>query len=127
MSTRVKRVDLDFTNLAELDEGRMNKLLSVHLQRIAHDLIGRPSDKSARKVSLEFTAKPLVDEDGNCTTCTLEIECKSKVPTYRSKPYQMSVGRAGFSFNKDFPDALDQPSLYADRESDDDDDDESEE
>lgn len=106
-------VELDFTNLARLDEGRIDKLLRYHLQRIAMDCVARPGDNTARKVTLEFVAKPVIDPDtGECMESRLEIECKSKMPTHRSKPYSMLVSNQGFKFNQDFPDEVDQPSLY---------------
>lgn len=108
-------VALDFNNLAFLDDGRINKLLLYHLQRAAQDLINRPGDKTARKVNLEFTIKPILDVDtGECDGSTIEIEAKSKMPVHRSKPYQMLVNNKGFTFNRDFPDSADQAPLFRD-------------
>lgn len=110
---RTEIVALDFTNLAGLDEGRINKVLGYHLQRVAMDLINRPGDKTARKVSLDFTIKPQIDLDtGECSSAKVEVECKSKVPVHRSKPYEMLVDSKGFRFNRDFPDTADQAPLF---------------
>jgi hypothetical protein len=113
--SRTQTVPLDFSNLAGLDEGRINKVLCAHLQRIAMDCINRPSDKTKRKVSLEFTVSPVIDVDSQeCESAKIEIECKSKVPVHRSKPYEMRVTSKGFLFNRDFPDKVDQLPLLKD-------------
>lgn len=110
---RSQEVSLDFDNLAALDEGRINALLRHHVARIAADCISRPLDKSARKVTLDFIVKPEVDpQTGECDSAFVEIECKSKVPTYRSKTYQMRLSNRGLLFNVDFPDSIDQQPLY---------------
>jgi hypothetical protein len=109
---RIQEVELDFSTLAQLDESRVNKLLAVHLARIAQDCINRPGDKSPRKVSLEFAVVPVLDPEGFCESVRLSIERKSKVPTYRTKSYEMRVGTRGFAFNVDFPDTLDQAPLF---------------
>lgn len=55
---------------------------------------------------------PTADPDtGECDGCKVEIEAKSKVPLYRTKAYEMRVTNAGMTFNRDFPDSRDQPSL----------------
>lgn len=106
-------VPLDFEHLNLLDEGRINKLLLYHLQRAAQDLQARPGDKTARKVTLEFSVKPILDGlTGECDGAFIEIEAKSKVPVHRSKPYQMHVSARGFAFNPDFPSELDQAALF---------------
>jgi hypothetical protein len=109
---RVEEVPLDFTNLAGIDDGRINRLLAMHLARVAQDCIDRPGDKTKRQVCLTFTVEPVVADDGQAETSRIEIECKSKVPVYRSRPYEMRLTKGGFKFNRDFPDAIDQPSLY---------------
>ena len=110
---RIEEVVLSFESLADLDEGRINKLLLHHLQRIAHDCLSRPADKTARKVILEFAAKPILDpDDGSCEAVKFEIEARSKVPVYRSRQYEMRVTNKGFLFNRDFPDAVDQQPLF---------------
>jgi len=104
-------VVLNFSSLNDLHDGRIARLLTQHLKRIAEDCMDRPGDKTKRKVQLEFIAEPIPDDDGGCDHVNLEIECRSKVPTYRSKKFEMRVSKGGFLFNKDFPDAIDQQGL----------------
>jgi hypothetical protein len=116
-----EELELDFGNLEALDKGKINNLLKFHLQRATTDCIARPHEKSPRKVTLEIliTPQPEADED-ILERAEVKIECKSKVPTYRSRAYEMRVGRNGLRFNKDFPDTLDQAPLpFADERDDD--------
>src|SRR5262245_25100673 len=110
----ITELALDFTNLAKLDGGRVDRLLRHHLQKIATDMIARPGDATARKVTLEFVMKPIADADsGDLDGCHVEIECKSKIPIFRTKKYQMKVQQNGLLFNADFPDQPRQPSVLA--------------
>lgn len=113
----VQHVDLTFESLEELDNGRIAVLLKRHLANIAQDCMNRPTDASKRKVALEFNFTPIPDpETRECDSVAVEIECRSKVPVYRSRVFQMSVHRTGFVFNRDFPDHLDQQPLFEDEE-----------
>ncbi len=115
---RIRELTLDLANLASLDDGKVNRLLRFHLQRIAQDLMARPGEPSARKLTLQISFKPIASQEGECESAHCEIEAKSSIPIYRTKPYQMRVANGGMSFNQDFPDSIDQPSLYADGEDD---------
>ncbi|MEM7813060.1 MAG: hypothetical protein AAF532_16400, partial [Planctomycetota bacterium] len=71
---------LDFENLADLDEGRIEKLLMHHWGIASRDCISRPGDKTARVVTMEFKITPNPDPDtGECETTHMSINCKSKV------------------------------------------------
>ncbi|MEO1063771.1 MAG: hypothetical protein AAFZ07_20325 [Actinomycetota bacterium] len=111
--TRVEEVPLDFTNLAHLDNGRIDKLLRRHLAIVAMDCINRPSDDGNRTVSLKFNVSPVLDPDtGDAESCKLEVECTSGVPKFRSKTFEMRLQNNGLTFNRDFPGELDQPPLF---------------
>lgn len=107
-------VPLDFSSIAELDDGRINRVLQYHLQRCAADCVNRPNDKSKRKVTLDFTIEPVLDINGDLESARIEIECKSKVPVHRTKPYEALVDSKGFRINRDFPDSADQAPLFRD-------------
>jgi restriction endonuclease len=105
---------LDFVSMPQLADGKVNKLLQRHLQRAAEDCMDRPGDKSARKVVIEYVFVPQVGQDGDCEKVICEVECKTKVPVYRSVPIQMRPTKGGFLFNPDFADDLDAQSLFED-------------
>lgn len=108
----VVEVPLDFSHLKNLDDGRINKLLEHHLGNISRDCINRPGDKTKRKVTLVFYATPDANDDGDAEAADVQVECFSKIPIYRSRKFKMRLSNKGFTFNQDFPDALDQPSLF---------------
>lgn len=99
--------EVSFANLDSMDDGRLAALLKRHLASIANDCMNRPGDETARTLSIEFKIKPVMDsETRECEKVWCEIEMKHKLPTFRSKPYQMVPTKAGFGFNRDFPDNL---------------------
>ena len=55
-----KLVPLDFEHLATLDDGRIDRLLRMHVARAAQD------DKSKRVVSLSIAVGPVVSERRIC-------------------------------------------------------------
>lgn len=107
-----QEVALNFSSLTTLDEGRVNALLGLHIQRLAQDCVNRPACPDPRKATLEFELKPVCDESGHCEEVKVEITAKSKMPTYRTKTYHMRASSKGLFFNQDFPDSPDQLPLF---------------
>ena len=108
----LQKVRLGFGALDELDEGRIGIVLRQHLQRIASDLFDRPGEATKRKVTIEFLVTPNLDPDTlQLRSATIEIECKSRAPVHRTRPYEMGVDQNGFVFNRDAPDSIDQHTL----------------
>lgn len=93
---------LSFATLEQLD-GKLPALLDKHLQAIANDVMNRPADPTSRKVVVEFNFTPVCDPNGECEDVNLVVECKSKVPVFRSRAFQMRVTRGGIGFNGDDP------------------------
>ncbi len=112
----IKTITLDFENLKHLDHGLLNAMLKEHLKRIALDCLDRPHDKKERLVSLDFRAVPVMGNDRECDHVKISVECKSKVPVFRTTEFQMKPTVGGFLFNQDFPNELQQPSLLDDDE-----------
>jgi len=110
--TQVRRRQLSIETLAELDNGIVALALLKHLQIATRDCIDRPGDKSPRKVTMEFSVIPEVDQSGEATEADVNVEIKSKVPVNRSKTYKMGLSSNGLIFNVDIPTELHQPSLY---------------
>jgi|GEM_PF-4360451 len=115
---RIQEVPVDFANLSQLDNGKMDVLLRSQLALIARDCINRPGDKRKRTLSLIFTAVPVPDpETLDCERVKLVVQCKSRVPDFQSRPYEMRPTNQGFHFNQDFPDRLDQQPLLPSEQS----------
>ncbi len=112
---RIQEVNLTFGAIEDLANGKIAALLKKHLEMVARDCMNRPNDKSKRKVILEFQFSPVPDSDdlNRCDHVECDIECKSKLPTFRSATMQMRPHVSGFIFNQDFPDDLNQQPLFS--------------
>lgn len=116
----VQTVDVDFRALHELEGGRYATLLRHHLANLARDCMDRPGDDKERVLTIQFRMKPEMDEDTrDCEKVNMTIEMKSKVPVFRTKKFQLRPHAKGFMINRDFPDDIDQPSLFPEADVDD--------
>lgn len=92
--------EVDFESLSVLDDGKLNLVLRKHLQRANMDCQDRPSDRKPRKVTIEISFVPVLEQDGDCTESWMQAKIKSSIPDHASKPYSVSMRRNGaFVFN----------------------------
>lgn len=99
-------------NIGEIDDGRIAAAVNVELGRVVQDCINRPGDASARKVTIETIVKPQKGDDGVCVAVDVEFEVKSRVPSRRSKRYEMQTNAGGaLVFNPASPDDVRQGTL----------------
>lgn len=102
-------VELNLANLNDLDDGRVATAFLHELRRVVQDCMDRPGDKSARKVTLEFTLKPVIDEGGSCEAAEGDFKIKSTVPVRKSKTYSFGVNKKGhLSYSTNSPENIDQ-------------------
>jgi hypothetical protein len=88
-------VELNLTNLNDLDEGRVATAFVHELKRVVLDCMDRPGDKSARTVSLVFKLAPVIADDGSCESANGEFAIHSATPKRKSKTYNFSVNKRG--------------------------------
>ena len=55
----------------------------------------RPGLKGARKVSVELTFKPIMDQTGMCTDVVAEYEIKTNLPSNKSRAINMGLKPSG--------------------------------
>lgn len=105
--------ELRLENIADLDDGRVSLAFVHELKRAVQDCLDRPGDKTARKVNLEFTLKPLIDEaTGQCETVNGDFKIKSKVPERKSKTYNFAARKAGqLVFSEESPQNVQQTTF----------------
>lgn len=108
---KVERVPLDFSNLRELADGRIEAMLAVHLTRAARDCLDRPGETKPRKVTLQFEFVPVLESEGYADRADCAIACKSNLPNHVSPTVQVELNPQGFLFNKHVPESLDQHSF----------------
>ncbi len=121
MSLQLRKLTLQ--TIPEL-EPRVALLFEKLCRLIAEDCMDRPTEKKARKVVLQITCVPVVRtlrEKGDLPECDLvrcQISAKHTIPTHSSTELDLDVNSAGFRFNADFPDAIDQRPLPFTRDAD---------
>jgi len=104
---------LTLENLEHLDLGIANAAFQQHIKRVALDCLDRPGDSSSRKVTMEILIKPELLPDGSCDRVKLQIQIGSKVPTHRTKVYDLGLRKNGvLAFSEDSPDNFDQTTLF---------------
>jgi hypothetical protein len=110
---------LSLSNLKDLDGGKADQSLQLHLKRAALDCEDRPNDPTARRVTLDFSLVPVVDERGFLTEVHMQIHAKSVVPAHRTKVYSLGLRNQGMLvFAEDSPDSVNQGTILPDDQDD---------
>jgi hypothetical protein len=113
----IKQLTLE--NLKDLDGGKADQSVQLHLRRAALDCEDRPNDATPRKVTLEFTLTPVTDETGQLTDVNVQIHAKSAVPAHRTRVYNMGLRHNGcLIFNEDSPNSINQGTMLPDNQDD---------
>lgn len=97
--------ELTLATLAEIDGGRLAIAFAQALKRCAEDCDDRPGEKKARNVSLNVSVTPILDEDGMCDDCDVQVNIADSVPKRKSKAYNCSLRKGGHLMFH--PDSLD--------------------
>lgn len=104
---------LTLENLENLDLGKASIAFNQQIRRIAEDCLDRPGDGNARKVTLEVVAKPVTNDDGSADRVKLQIQVTSKIPSYRTRVYDLGLRKNGvLVFSEDSPENFDQTTIF---------------
>lgn len=98
-------------SLADIDNGRVREAFEQALGRCESDCKDRPGVDAARKVTLTATLSPVIDPDGEMSSCNVQFQITDSVPQRKSKVYNMQAGRAGLLFNELSPDEVNQMTI----------------
>lgn len=99
--------------LENLDLGKASAAFNSHIKRIATDCLDRPGDSAPRKVTMEIAVKPVLNDDGTCDRIKLQIQVSSKVPSHRTRVYDMGIRANGMLvFSEDSPTNFDQSTFF---------------
>lgn len=105
------KVKLTLEELARLDNGKVAAVFARELRHVTKDCLDRPTDESARKITMVISVKPQ-ECDGVCETVEAEVSIKSHVPDRRTRPYQLAVnGRGDVIVNDASPEDIRQATL----------------
>lgn len=113
--------ELTFDTLQnELKGGLVGRMLAGAMNRVAQDLVNAPDNPDARKVTLEITAKPIM-EDGELGDAAIEFSVGHKIPkrvtSARMVVKRNDQGVQQFFFAVDSPDNPDQKPLFGEQAS----------
>lgn len=108
MNLEVFRLD----TMAALDNGKAVATFAQHLQRAALDCYDRPGDGTARKVTLEVSLTPVLEEDRDCTEVSMQMRVASVLPKHQTKVYSLGLRQGGkLVFNPDSPSNINQSTF----------------
>lgn len=104
-------------NLEHLDFGKAAMAFNHQIRRVANDCLDRPADATARKVSMEVVVKPALNDDGTCDRVKLQIQVTSKIPSHRTRVYDLGLRKNGIlAFAEDSPENFDQTTIFDENE-----------
>lgn len=87
--------ELTLATLAEIDGGRLAIAFKQALARCATDCDDRPGEKKARTVTVQVSVEPVLDQDGMCEDCDVQVTIADSVPKRKSKAYNCSLRKGG--------------------------------
>lgn len=113
-------MQLDLENLKVLDDGRLAAAFEQELRHVVLDLMDRPGDDRERSVTWKVKLKPVCDEDGHCERVNVQVDIGSKLPSRKSRVYDMQARKSArgpmLVFNEMSLDNVDQGTLPFDGE-----------
>lgn len=82
-------------SLSTMDGERIAIAFEQALKRVVQDCDDRPGEKKERTVTLTLAVKPVLDADGMCDDCKVQVAVTDSVPTRKSKVYDMAIKKGG--------------------------------
>ena len=113
---------LSLQNISQLDSGLAMEMFQGNLRRAVKDCLDRPTDRRARKVTLQVNLTPVTEIRGNIVDCDGAkgvFLCKAKLPDFESREVDFGVQQSGeLLFNPDSPQNHKQMTLLDDGDGD---------
>lgn len=92
-----KFMNLNLAALSHIDSGKVNLAFQRAIEDCLRDVVDRPRDKKARKITMEFSIVPVLGEDPAdenkllATGTTGEIKIRTSIPDRITKPYSFAL------------------------------------
>lgn len=107
--------ELCLKNLSNLDFGKIDVALQKQLERCTEDCLDRPGDDRPRTVLLRIDLTPEKTATNDPDHVNMEMQITSKLPTHRSKLFQLKPQKRGSGtvllFDDESPDDFEQGSF----------------
>lgn len=108
---------VELGQLGEMAGGFLKHALPLALEQVGRDLAGRPAVSSARKVLIEFSFKPTVNQSGVCSECKMGVGLKTLIPNQRVEVNSVGVaGNGQMMFRPDSEEDVNQMTLADERD-----------
>ena len=99
-------------SLSTMDGERIAIAFEQALKRVVQDCDDRPGEKKERTVTLTLAVKPVLDADGMCDDCNVQVAVTDSVPKRKSKVYNMTVRKGGhLVYNNESLDNVEQSTM----------------
>jgi hypothetical protein len=103
---------LSLDTLKDFDYGKAAAALEHALGIAVRDLIDRPGDTTARKVTLTIALKPLLEQDGDVVNADVGFAVGCSIPKWSTNPKPAAVRKSGHLLFQDMaPDNPDQMTI----------------
>ena len=113
MSTQV----LTCETLHDLDEGRVGSMIDSLFRKANADILDRPGEGKARKISLTFFFTPKTLSDGSVEKIDIHVKGKSIIPDYATGSIDAALRKTGgVIFASNSPDNVDQTTFQYPKE-----------
>jgi len=106
-----------------LFDPRIRELIDRELRKVSLDLWDRPTEKKARKLTIEMAFVPVPETSNGVVSCDqgrMVLKVKTTTPHYATIDFPVEVTKAGMRFNADCPDSLNQHTMFGGPNGDDD-------
>ena len=87
------RRELKLSTLEDLDGGRVTEAWQQAVKRVIEDCRDRPGVNKPRKILIEMSVTPVVDEAGEFDNVNTQFQIKDTTPDRKSKKYSMDWTR----------------------------------
>ena len=110
-----QRTRLTLDALKMLDQGIITKVFEREVSYVTRDCDDRPLDDRPRKIAIEFSFTPEVNElgTGGLDSVSVQVQVQSSLPKRRSRSFKMQAHQDGsLSFHPELPEEPEGDALY---------------
>ena len=109
-------VEFDLKSLLKIEGGKLGEAIKQDLAKLVADMNDRPGLPDARKLMIELSFKPRVDNSGVsggvvCDGAVMRFKLKTVVPHRESANISLGMDETGLTVNVESPDNVDQHTM----------------
>jgi len=93
-----------YDSIGKMDDGRIRTALEMALQRCIDDCRDRPGLKTARKLTLQLSLVPVMDDQNGLDSVDMGFVIHETAPKRKTKTFNMRAASEKLLFNEVSPD-----------------------